>query len=88
MSQKILLQKSDTSKGTGKVQSIKTCAISNTSDDICRVPRLWLPVYIRSSCPQMELDTATGGNFISEEICEEIGKPELRDLCNLCHCRL
>ena len=38
------------SKGTAKVQSIETCALSNTSDDFCRISRLQVPVDINSTC--------------------------------------
>ena len=75
---KILSQKPGTSKGTGKVQSIETCVLSDTSHDFCRVPSLRVPVYILSTWVRMELDTATGGNFISEEIWKEMGEPELQ----------
>ena len=76
---KNLVQKCSTSKGTGKIQSIETCAISNTSDNFCRVSCLQVLVYIHSTCRLcMKLGTATGGNFISEEIWKAMGEPDLQ----------
>ena len=69
-----------TSKGTGKVQSFETCAVSNTSDNFLRGFCLQVSVYIHSIYFRMKLDTAAGGNFISKEILKEIGDSDLQTI--------
>ena len=42
------------------------------------VEKLQLPVCINSQQVCMELDTATGGNFLSKEVWNQLGRPDLR----------
>ena len=61
-----------------KVKSIYACNVTKSSNNFCRVPRLQVPVYINSQQVCIELDTATGGNFLSEEVWNKLGKPNLQ----------
>ena len=44
---------------------------------ISQVPKLEIPSYIQSKLVSLELDTATSGNFISENLWSDLGKPKL-----------
>ena len=63
---------------TKSVKSIYACNVTNASNNFCRVPKLQVPVYINSQQVCFELDTATGGNFLSEEAWIQLGKPDLQ----------
>ena len=54
------------------------CNATIASDNFCRVPKLQIPVYINSQEVRMELDTTTGGIFLSQEVWKKLGKPELQ----------
>ena len=43
-----------------------------------RVPKLQIPVYNNSQEVCMELNTATGGNFLSQQVWKKLGKPDLQ----------
>ena len=44
---------------------------------ISQVPKLEIPLYIQSKLVSLELDTATSGNFFSEKLWSDLGKPKL-----------
>ena len=46
-------------------------------NSITQVPKLQIPVFIQSKQVTLELDTATSGNFISEKLWSDLGKPVL-----------
>ena len=56
---------------------ISVCNAKNASDNFCKVPKLQISVYINSHEVRMELDTATGGNFLSQEVWKKLGKSDL-----------
>ena len=56
---------------------ISVCDGTNASNNFCRLPKLQIPVYINFQEFRMELDTATGGNFNSQEVWKKLGKPDL-----------
>ena len=43
------------------------------------VPKLEIPIRIKNHTLNMELDTAAGGNFISEQYWNQLGKPTLQN---------
>ena len=57
---------------------ISFCNATNALDNFCRVPKLPIPIYINSQEVRIELDTATGGNFLSQEVWKKLGKPDLQ----------
>ena len=56
----------------------KFISVCNASYNFCRVTKLQISVYINSQQVCMELDTATGGNFLSQKVLNKLGKPDLQ----------
>ena len=58
-------------------RNVQCIQVSNLLNSIDMSPKVECTVLINSQSVQLELDTATSGNFISTHVWLELGKPEL-----------
>ncbi|KAG0722413.1 hypothetical protein GWK47_006041 [Chionoecetes opilio] len=66
---------------TGEVKHIyKRDLIQLVSMENAKLPKLEVPISIQGLQCRVELDTGTGGNFLSTKIWTQLGKPALQDV--------
>ena len=65
----------------GEVKHIsKYALVKQVTFEEAKLPKLEVPITIEGLECQVELDTGTGGNFISTKVWEQLGRPALQDV--------